>query len=79
MTINISMLYGQHLQICFSKLTVSIFSVRYPTWLNCHNKVSILTTAMESLSGGGDSVSVLQQKKKQNLEINRNSELQIIN
>ena len=50
------MLHGGHLQICLSELPIWMFSVRYPTWLNCHLKISICNGAdCVILWGGGDS------------------------
>ncbi len=52
--INICMLHGEHLQICFSEFSFWMFSVRYPTWLNCHLKISICNDAdCVILWGGG--------------------------
>ncbi len=54
--INICMLHGGHLQICFSELSTGIFFVRYPTWLNCHLKVSICNGVDCIILGGGEGI-----------------------
>jgi hypothetical protein len=53
--INICMLHGGHLQICFLHEPIWIFSVRFTIWLNCLWKVFICNAPIASFWAGGSS------------------------